>query len=71
MALAEYTYCRCELNGFLLQYFIGLGEPLESTAAVEALANGCIFINPRFSGNLSNILQHMDKPTSRKVGLTH
>ncbi|ELU15898.1 hypothetical protein CAPTEDRAFT_172402 [Capitella teleta] len=47
------------------KYFVGLGQPLESTAAVEALANACIFINPRFDKNQSRLLQHMNKPTSR------
>jgi hypothetical protein len=44
-----------------------MGQPLESTAAVEALACGCIFINPQFDGNETQLLQHMNKPTSRHV----
>ena len=27
--------------------FVGLGDPFEGPAALEALANGCYFINPK------------------------
>ena len=30
-----------------LQVFVGLGDPFEGPAALEALANGCYFINPK------------------------
>ncbi len=49
------------------QYFVGVGLPLESVAVTEAIANGCIFLNPRFKGPASDILPRSDKPTSRKV----
>lgn len=29
------------------QVFVGLGDPFEGPAALEALANGCYFINPK------------------------
>jgi len=32
---------------FLLQVFVGLGQPFEGPAALEALANGCFFLNPK------------------------
>lgn len=31
------------------QVFVGLGDPFEGPAALEALANGCYFINPKVS----------------------
>ena len=35
------------INWFLVQVFVGLGQPYEGPAALEALANGCFFLNPK------------------------
>ena len=32
-----------------LQVFVGLGFPYEGPAPLEAIANGCFFINPKVS----------------------
>lgn len=34
---------------FHLQVFVGLGFPYEGPAPLEAIANGCFFINPKVS----------------------
>ena len=35
------------INWFPVQVFVGLGQPYEGPAALEALANGCFFLNPK------------------------
>ncbi|CAH8459504.1 unnamed protein product [Schistosoma turkestanicum] len=49
------------------QVMIGLGFPYEGPAPLEAIANGLIFLNPRFNPPHSRISQTFftDKPTSR------
>lgn len=56
----------CSLH---LQIFIGLGFPYEGPAPLEAIANGCVFINPKFNPPHSskNTPFFKGKPTSRKV----
>ncbi|KAL9958757.1 hypothetical protein ACROYT_G035815 [Oculina patagonica] len=49
--------------------FVGLGDPFEGPAALEALANGCYFINPKFNIAFDR-LNHgffAGKPMDRKV----
>ncbi|KAI0234122.1 Alpha-1,6-mannosylglycoprotein 6-beta-N-acetylglucosaminyltransferase A, partial [Lamellibrachia satsuma] len=50
-----------------VQFFIGMGLPLESTGVIEAIAHGCIFLNPKFKGSQQDILQKLGKPTLRKL----
>ncbi|KAK2175491.1 hypothetical protein NP493_728g01062 [Ridgeia piscesae] len=49
------------------KFFIGMGLPLESTGVIEAIAHGCIFLNPKFKGPQQDILQQLGKPTLRKM----
>ena len=37
-----------------VKVFVGLGFPYEGPAALEAVANGCYFINPKVTHSLSN-----------------
>nr|XP_058948150.1 alpha-1,6-mannosylglycoprotein 6-beta-N-acetylglucosaminyltransferase A-like [Pocillopora verrucosa] len=49
--------------------FVGLGMPFEGPAALEALANGCFFINPKFIPAYDR-LNHgffAGKPMNRKI----
>ncbi|PFX27445.1 Alpha-1,6-mannosylglycoprotein 6-beta-N-acetylglucosaminyltransferase A [Stylophora pistillata] len=49
--------------------FVGLGMPFEGPAALEALANGCFFINPKFTPAYDR-LNHgffAGKPMDRKI----
>lgn len=54
---------------FLVQLFIGFGFPYEGPAPLEAIANGCIFLQPRFNPAHSSLNHDFfrGKPTSRKV----
>ncbi|KAJ7372831.1 Alpha-1,6-mannosylglycoprotein 6-beta-N-acetylglucosaminyltransferase A [Desmophyllum pertusum] len=49
--------------------FVGLGQPFEGPAALEALANGCFFINPKYVPPLdrTNANFWAGKPLSRKI----
>lgn len=49
--------------------FLGLGFPLEGPAALEAIANGAVFIQPRFDPPKSRLTYKFfsEKPTMRKV----
>jgi len=51
------------------QLFLGLGFPYEGPAPLEAIAQGCVFINPRFDPphNRENTPFFKGKPTLRKV----
>ncbi|CAH1789934.1 unnamed protein product [Owenia fusiformis] len=53
--------------------FIGLGFPYEGPAPLEAIANGCVFINPRFvpAHSSRNNKFFQGKPTSREVTSQH
>lgn len=59
----------------LPQLFIGFGFPYEGPAPLEAIANGCVFLQARFSPPHSSLNHEFfrGKPTSREVsgeGLT-
>ncbi|KAJ7360214.1 Alpha-1,6-mannosylglycoprotein 6-beta-N-acetylglucosaminyltransferase A [Desmophyllum pertusum] len=49
--------------------FVGLGQPFEGPAALEALANGCFFLNPKHVPPLdrTNANFWAGKPLSRKI----
>ncbi|KAK2561560.1 hypothetical protein P5673_015541, partial [Acropora cervicornis] len=49
--------------------FVGLGKPYEGPAALEALANGCFFLNPKFNPPLdrTNTGFFAGKPFNRKI----
>ena len=47
-----------------MQVCIGLGDPVESPSAIEALACGCVFLNPQRKGE---DVGFRGKPTSRRV----
>ncbi|GAB1609940.1 alpha-1,6-mannosylglycoprotein 6-beta-N-acetylglucosaminyltransferase A-like isoform X1 [Argonauta hians] len=53
--------------------FIGLGFPYEGPAPLEAIANGCVFINPRFNPphGSKNTPFFKGKPTSRNLTSQH
>ena len=51
----------------LLQIVVGLGHPIEGTGAMEALAHGCVFFNPKYIGTDQNIFKNIGKPTHRLV----
>lgn len=55
------------LLGF--QLFIGFGFPYEGPAPLEAIANGCIFLQPKFGPPHSSLNHEFfrGKPTSREV----
>ncbi|KAL4657929.1 alpha-1,6-mannosylglycoprotein 6-beta-N-acetylglucosaminyltransferase B-like [Arapaima gigas] len=53
--------------------FIGFGFPYEGPAPLEAVANGCIFLQPKFHpphSSLNHIFFH-GKPTSRELTSQH
>ncbi|XP_054614739.1 alpha-1,6-mannosylglycoprotein 6-beta-N-acetylglucosaminyltransferase B-like [Dunckerocampus dactyliophorus] len=53
--------------------FIGFGFPYEGPAPLEAIANGCIFLQPKFSPPHSSLNHDFfrGKPTSREVSSQH
>ncbi|XP_035813863.2 alpha-1,6-mannosylglycoprotein 6-beta-N-acetylglucosaminyltransferase A-like isoform X3 [Amphiprion ocellaris] len=53
--------------------FVGLGIPLEGPAPLEALANGCAFLNPKIQPPLSSLNSEIfkGKPTIREVTSQH
>lgn len=56
---------------FIPQVFVGLGFPYEGPAPLEAIANGAVYINPKFSSPHSskNTQFFKGKPTAREVRL--
>lgn len=52
-----------------LQLFVGLSFPYEGPAPLEAIANGCAFLNPKFNPPKSskNTDFFKGKPTLREV----
>lgn len=52
-----------------VKLFIGFGFPYEGPAPLEAIANGCIFLQPKFNPPHSSLNHNFfrGKPTSRKV----
>ncbi|XP_041481614.1 alpha-1,6-mannosylglycoprotein 6-beta-N-acetylglucosaminyltransferase A-like isoform X2 [Lytechinus variegatus] len=53
--------------------FIGLGFPYEGPAPLEAVANGCVFLNPKFTPpkNSKNTKFFTGKPTARALTSQH
>nr|XP_046163411.1 alpha-1,6-mannosylglycoprotein 6-beta-N-acetylglucosaminyltransferase B-like isoform X4 [Oncorhynchus gorbuscha] len=53
--------------------FIGFGFPYEGPAPLEAIANGCIFLQPMFKPSHSSLNHEFfkGKPTSRQVSSQH
>ena len=51
------------VNTFIYKLVVGIGEPLEGPGILEAIANGCIFINPKIEMKFNN------KPTNRTVSI--
>ncbi|CAF89304.1 unnamed protein product, partial [Tetraodon nigroviridis] len=53
--------------------FIGFGFPYEGPAPLEAIANGCIFLQPKFQPPHSSLNHEFfrGKPTSREVTSQH
>ncbi|MED6271163.1 Alpha-1,6-mannosylglycoprotein 6-beta-N-acetylglucosaminyltransferase B, partial [Characodon lateralis] len=53
--------------------FIGFGFPYEGPAPLEAIANGCIFLQPKFHPPHSSLNHEFfrGKPTSRQVFSQH
>uniref|UniRef100_A0A3P8SH68 alpha-1,6-mannosyl-glycoprotein 6-beta-N-acetylglucosaminyltransferase n=1 Tax=Amphiprion percula TaxID=161767 RepID=A0A3P8SH68_AMPPE len=56
-----------------LQLFVGLGFPYEGPAPIEAIALGCIFLQPRFDPPHSseNNDFYKGKPTTRQISSQH
>ncbi|TWW59540.1 Alpha-1,6-mannosylglycoprotein 6-beta-N-acetylglucosaminyltransferase B [Takifugu flavidus] len=55
------------------ELFIGFGFPYEGPAPLEAIANGCIFLQPKFQPPHSSLNHEFfrGKPTSREVSSQH
>ncbi|XP_076843604.1 alpha-1,6-mannosylglycoprotein 6-beta-N-acetylglucosaminyltransferase B isoform X2 [Brachyhypopomus gauderio] len=53
--------------------FVGFGFPYEGPAPLEAIANGCIFLQPKFHPPRTSLNNEFfrGKPTSREVGSQH
>uniref|UniRef100_A0AAY4AI72 alpha-1,6-mannosyl-glycoprotein 6-beta-N-acetylglucosaminyltransferase n=1 Tax=Denticeps clupeoides TaxID=299321 RepID=A0AAY4AI72_9TELE len=53
--------------------FIGIGFPYEGPAPLEAIANGCVFLQPKFQPAHSSLNHEFfrGKPTSREVSSQH
>ncbi|KAJ7984537.1 hypothetical protein DPEC_G00355830 [Dallia pectoralis] len=53
--------------------FVGLGFPYEGPAPLEAIASGCVFLQPRFQPPLSSETSdfYKGKPTTRLVSSQH
>ncbi|XP_029707227.1 alpha-1,6-mannosylglycoprotein 6-beta-N-acetylglucosaminyltransferase B-like isoform X3 [Takifugu rubripes] len=62
-----------EASMWKLQLFIGFGFPYEGPAPLEAIANGCIFLQPKFQPPHSSLNHEFfrGKPTSREVSSQH
>lgn len=54
-----------------LQLFIGFGFPYEGPAPLEAIANGCVFLQARFNPPHSSLNHEFfrGKPTSREASV--
>ena len=59
------------MRSIRLQICIGVGRPFESSGAMEAVARGSVFINPKFITKRRKPVQDLSdynaKPTSRRV----
>ncbi|KAF0025335.1 hypothetical protein F2P81_022216 [Scophthalmus maximus] len=53
--------------------FVGLGFPYEGPAPIEAIALGCVFLQPRFDPPHSSVNNdfYKGKPTSRQISSQH
>ncbi|XP_051873036.1 alpha-1,6-mannosylglycoprotein 6-beta-N-acetylglucosaminyltransferase A-like isoform X2 [Pristis pectinata] len=80
VALPKYIINHGILNGHDLQLllrktkvFVGLGFPYEGPAPLEAIANGCIFLNVNFNPpkNRKNTKFFQGKPTFRELSSQH
>ncbi|XP_013914724.1 PREDICTED: alpha-1,6-mannosylglycoprotein 6-beta-N-acetylglucosaminyltransferase B isoform X3 [Thamnophis sirtalis] len=62
-----------EASIWKLQLFIGFGFPYEGPAPLEAIANGCVFLQARFNPPHSSLNHEFfrGKPTSREVSSQH
>ncbi|XP_039264372.2 alpha-1,6-mannosylglycoprotein 6-beta-N-acetylglucosaminyltransferase A-like [Styela clava] len=76
----DYVHNHGVLPGFELhqllrraKIFVGLGFPYEGPAPLEAIANGAVFLNPKFSTpkNSLNTPFFLGKPTLRKLASQH
>lgn len=68
-----YTWINLEVLLFSpLQLFVGLSFPYEGPAPLEAIANGCAFLNPKFNPPKSskNTDFFKGKPTLREVSVS-
>ncbi len=68
----QYSSCIISLSCVFLQeakLFIGLGFPYEGPAPLEAIANGCFFLNPKLTPpvNRVNTKFFTGKPTLRSL----
>lgn len=54
-----------------MQLFIGFGFPYEGPAPLEAIANGCVFLQARFNPPHSSLNHEFfrGKPTSREASV--
>lgn len=59
----------CLISWLDSQVFVGLGFPYEGPAPIEAIALGCVFLQPRFQPPHSsdNNDFYKGKPTTRQV----
>lgn len=64
-----FVILKITLPFFPCQLFIGFGFPYEGPAPLEAIANGCIFLQPKFYPPHSSLNHEFfrGKPTSREV----
>lgn len=71
--LCFYPHSKNGLGLFMSQLFIGFGFPYEGPAPLEAIANGCIFLQPKFQPPHSSLNHEFfrGKPTSREVSSQH
>ena len=51
---------KCYSVAHFFQVFVGLGEPYEGPGPLDALANGCFFINPKVGLELLGIFIGLD-----------
>ena len=67
--MGNFLFIYVVFSSFLLQIFVGLGFPYEGPAPLEAIANGAVFLNPRFTPAHSskNTKFFKGKPTQREV----
>lgn len=73
MCSVEYKYTNLGFSNsflfFCFKLFVGFGFPYEGPAPLEAIANGCIFLQPKFNPSRSSLNNEFfrGKPMSREV----